>query len=327
MIKKISGQERVKNILAIDAKATKVLSNLGITLKDDDRDLALIELALKNKIPLQILLNNLAKGLNLEVEWPKVSGVDEKFIGAYGKSAGSRTGRPVHIKKFVAVHSGKGGVGKTFIAIALALYGLGQKKKIGLLDLDIDCPNIYKALSLKGRLIANKNRQIEPLNYRGLKVISMGAVLERENEAIMWRGPILTKAIEQLLYDTAWGELDLLVIDFPPGTGDAPLTLFNMLKPDMVVAVSTATPIALLDTSKTIDMCKQLGVKVAGLVINMAGEVFGKLSEKKAKEKLGVELLASIKISKNYGSSLDWTRQPDALLKPKIKSVWKKIFS
>ena len=327
MIKKISGQEKVKNILAIDAKATKVLDALGIILKDDDENLALIELALKNKIPLQILLNNLAKRLNLEVEWPNVTGVDEKFIGAYGKSAGSRTGRPAQIKKIVAVHSGKGGVGKTFLAIALSLYGLSEGKKVGLLDLDIDCPNIYKALNLKGRLIANKERQIEPLNYHGLKVISMGAVLERENEAIMWRGPILTKAIEQLLYDTALGKLDLLIIDFPPGTGDAPLTLFNMLKPDTVVAVSTATPIALLDTSKTLDMCKQLGVEVAGLVINMAGEVFGKLTEKKAQEKLGVKLLASIKISKNYGSSLNWAKQPDDLLKPKIKSVWKKIFS
>lgn len=326
-MKKISGQEKVKNILAIEAKATKVLSDLGISLAQGDEDLALIELALKNKIPLQILLNNLSKKLGLEVEWPKVTGVDSKFIGEYGKSAGSRTGRPAGIKKIVAIHSGKGGVGKTFLAIALALYGLGIGKKVGLLDLDIDCPNIYKALKLEGRLIANKDRQIEPLNYRGAKVISMGAVLERENEAIMWRGPILTKAIEQLLYDTAWGELDILIIDFPPGTGDAPLTLFNMLKPDVVVAISTATPIALLDTSKTIDMCKQLGVKVAGLVINMAGEVFGKLSEQKVEQKFGIELLTSIEMSKKYGAALDWEKQPDAVLEPKIKIIWKKIFS
>ncbi len=326
-MKKISGQEKVKNILATQTKASKVMKDLGINLSDEDENLALIELALKNKIPLQILLNNLAKNLGMKVEWPKVKGVDEKFIGAYGKSAGSRTGRPADIKKIVAVHSGKGGVGKTFLTIALALYGLQRDKKIGLLDLDIDCPNVYKALGLKGRLIANKNRQIEPLNYRGLKVISMGAVLERENEAIMWRGPILTKAIEQLLYDTAWGELDLLIIDFPPGTGDAPLTLFNMLKPDAVIAVTTATPIALLDTSKTIDMCKQLGVKVAGLVVNMSGDIMGKLSKQEATKKLGVELLASIEMSKKYGGGLNWNEQPDSTLKRKIKAIWKKIFS
>ena len=326
-MKKISGQNKVKNILAANAKATKVLSDLGIVLNEGDENLALIELALKNKIPLQILLNNLAKNLGLEVEWPKVTGVDEKFIGAYGKSAGSRTGRPVGIKKIIAVHSGKGGVGKTFLAIALALYGAGQGERVGLLDLDIDCPNIYKALDLKGRLIANKNRQIEPLNYRGVKVISMGAVLERENEAIMWRGPILTKAIEQLLYDTAWGDLDVLIVDFPPGTGDAPLTFFNMLKPDGVIAVSTASVMALLDTSKTIDMCKQLGVRVIGLVINMAGEVFGTISKDKAKGEIGVELLTSVKMLKEYGIALNWQNQPDQVLKPKIKAVWKKIFS
>jgi Mrp family chromosome partitioning ATPase len=298
MMEKLRGIEKISEVLKQIPEAKKIFSSLGIENYDEDK--TLVEVAKANKVPLQILLNNLAKASGLEVEWPKISGLKEGYESDFSASTGLRKGRPGGVKKIVAVHSGKGGVGKTFCAINLALKAAEQGMKVGLLDLDIDCPNIPKQLGLTGRLHANADKKIEPQVFKGVKVISMGGILEQENQPILWRGPILARAIEQLLHDSNWGELDLLVVDLPPGTSDAPLTLFNLLKPEGVILVTTPQPSSLTDTAKSLEMCRSLGINVLGVIENMYGEIFGEPSAEQFFKSSKLSYLGGIELRKAY---------------------------
>lgn len=297
-MEKLRGIEKISEVLKEIPQAEKIFKSLGIEQYDQER--TLVEVAKDNKVPLQILLNNLAKASGMEVEWPKISGLKDGYENDFSASTGLRKGRPGGVKKIVAVHSGKGGVGKTFCSINLALKAAEHGLKVGLLDLDIDCPNIPKQLGLTGRLHANADKKIEPQVFEGIKVISMGGILEQENQPILWRGPILARAIEQLLHDSNWGELDLLVVDLPPGTSDAPLTLFNLLKPDGVVLVTTPQASALTDTSKSLEMCKSLGINVLGVIENMKGEIFGESAAEQFFNSEKLEFLGSIELRKAY---------------------------
>lgn len=297
----LEGKNQIGEIVEKFPKVKEVLLDLGISqFKEKDK---LVELALANKIPLQILLNNISKQIGIPVKWPKVNGMKNDFSA----STGLRSGRPAGIKKVIAVHSGKGGVGKTMIATSLAIYLSEQGYKCGLLDLDLDCPNVYKSLELTGKALANAAKKIVPLQYNQLKVLSMGAIQDRDNQAIMWRGPILAKAIDQLLYDTEWGDLDLLIVDLPPGTGDSPLTIFNMLKPEGLVIVTTPHPTALLDAEKSVDMCRSLGVGIIGVIGNMAGEIFGHLKKDWLK-KIDLKQLGEIALDKKFAQHGFWKK-------------------
>ncbi|MGL5831321.1 MAG: P-loop NTPase [Candidatus Altimarinota bacterium] len=299
-IKKLRGIEKVNTVLENFPQTEEIFNSLGIKIAKGEEKKTLVEIAQANKVPLQILLNNLAKASGLEVEWPKISGLKEGYESDFSASTGLRKGRPGGVKKIVAVHSGKGGVGKTFCAISLALKAAEKGVKVGLLDLDIDCPNIPKQLGLTGRLTANAQKKIEPQVAEGVKVISMAGVLDKENQPILWRGPILARAIEQLLHDSNWGELDLLVIDLPPGTSDAPLTLFNLLKPDAVILVTTPQPSALMDTAKSLEMCRSLGVEVVGVIENMQGEIFGDAAAEQFFDAEKLKYLGGIELRKAY---------------------------
>jgi ATP-binding protein involved in chromosome partitioning len=302
-IEKLRGVEKVGGILKNFPQTKAVFEALGIKVALADKKLSLLEIAQANKIPLQVLLNNLAKASGLEVQWPKISGLKEGYENDFSASTGLRKGRPGGVKKIVAVHSGKGGVGKTFCAISLAVKAAEQGMKVGLLDLDIDCPNIPKQLRLTGRLTANAQKKIEPQIASGVKVISMAGVLEKENQPILWRGPILARAIEQLLHDSNWGELDLLVIDLPPGTSDAPLTLFNLLKPDAVILVTTPQASALMDTAKSLEMCRSLGIEVMGVIENMFGEVFGEPTAEQFFKTAELKYLGGIELKRVYNDN------------------------
>lgn len=297
----LEGKNQIGEIVDQYPQAKQVLLDLGISRhKDSDK---LVEIALANKIPLQILLNNLSKQINIPVKWPNVKGMKNDFSA----STGLRSGRPTGIKKVIAVHSGKGGVGKTMIATSLAAYLSEQGYKCGLLDLDLDCPNVYKSLELTGKVLANSAKKIVPLQYNQLKVLSMGAIQDRDNQAIMWRGPILAKAIDQLLYDTEWGDLDLLIVDLPPGTGDSPLTIFNMFKPEGLIIVTTPHSTALVDAEKSVDMCKSLGVGIIGLIGNMSGEIFGHLKKDWLKKNT-LKQLGEIPLDKKLAQNRFWEK-------------------
>ena len=177
------------------------------------------------------------------------------------------------IKHKIMVLSGKGGVGKSTVATGLALSLARQGKKVGLMDIDITGPNVPKMLGLEEADLNVEDGQIHPADGpNGLKVISMAFLLEDPDKPVIWRGPIKLGAIQQFIGDVAWGELDALIIDFPPGTSDEPLTVSQSLPGiDGVVIVTTPQEVALLDSRKSINFAKTISVPVLGVVENMSG--------------------------------------------------------
>lgn len=178
-----------------------------------------------------------------------------------------------NIKHKIMVLSGKGGVGKSTVATGLALSLARQGKKVGLMDIDITGPNVPKMLGLEQAELNVEEGQIHPADGpSGLKVISMAFLLEDPDKPVIWRGPIKLGAIQQFIGDVAWGELDALIIDFPPGTSDEPLTVSQSLPGiDGVVIVTTPQEVALLDSRKSINFAKTISVPVLGVVENMRG--------------------------------------------------------
>jgi ATP-binding protein involved in chromosome partitioning len=179
--------------------------------------------------------------------------------------------RPIPgITSIVAVASGKGGVGKSTVAANLALSAQMNGLKVGLLDADIYGPSVPRLFgTLQQKPEVDENRKILPIQRYGLKLMSMGYLIE-ENLAVVWRGPMLFKAMDQMLRDVNWGELDLLVVDLPPGTGDVQLSLAQKVPLAGAVLVSTPQNVALMDVKKSIDMFERVGVPILGLVENMA---------------------------------------------------------
>ncbi len=177
------------------------------------------------------------------------------------------------IKHKIMVLSGKGGVGKSTVSTGLALSLAQQGHTVGILDIDITGPNVPKMMGLDGRRLHVENKRIHPAQgHLGVKVISMAFLLEDEDTPVVWRGPIKLGAIQQFIGDVEWGELDYLIIDFPPGTSDEPLTVAQSL-PDIdgMVIVTTPQQVALLDSRKSITFSESLKVPVLGIVENMSG--------------------------------------------------------
>jgi len=173
----------------------------------------------------------------------------------------------------IMVLSGKGGVGKSTVATGLALSLARQGKKVGILDIDITGPNIPKMLGIEETELHVEDNQIHPADGpNGLKVMSMAFLLEDPDKPIIWRGPIKLGAIQQFIGDVAWGKLDSLIIDFPPGTSDEPLTVAQYLPNiDGMVIVTTPQDVALLDSRKSINFSKTVKIPVLGVVENMSG--------------------------------------------------------
>lgn len=180
------------------------------------------------------------------------------------------------IKNKILVMSGKGGVGKSTVSVNLAL-GLAQRgHKVGLMDVDIHGPDVVRMLNLKGTLEppATKGGLVPPLKYsENLKVVSLEYMLKDRDQAIIWRGPLKIQAIRQFVADMDWGELDYLVIDAPPGTGDEPLSVAQTIPHVKAVVVTTPQKVALADVRKSINFCKTVKVEITGVVENMSGFV------------------------------------------------------
>jgi ATP-binding protein involved in chromosome partitioning len=184
------------------------------------------------------------------------------------------------IKHIVAVSSGKGGVGKSTVAVNLALALAKSGARVGLLDADIYGPSLPRMMgTLQQRVEIDAERKIQPLMRHGVKLMSIGYLID-EDLAVVWRGPMLFKAMEQFLRDVNWGELDYLLVDLPPGTGDIQLSLAQKVPLAGAIAVSTPQNVALTDVKKAIDMWSRVNVPLLGVIENMAWYIPPGQSEK-----------------------------------------------
>ncbi|TWT57528.1 Flagellum site-determining protein YlxH [Thalassoglobus neptunius] len=224
--------------------------------------------------------------------------IRSKFV-VKGKDSGAKVG--LTVRNVIAVGSGKGGVGKSTVAASLA-YGLKQSgATVGLMDADVYGPSIPHLLGATGQPAMKQiegpdGRTIErivPIEVDGIKLMSMGFMVG-EDQAIVWRGPMLHKALSQFLQQTEWGALDYLIVDMPPGTGDVALTLSQMVSLAGAVVVCTPQKVALLDAGKAISMFKTVKIPVLGMVENMTGEIFGQGGAKAKAEEMGVPFLGEI---------------------------------
>lgn len=179
------------------------------------------------------------------------------------------------IKNKIVVMSGKGGVGKSTVAVNIALALALAGKKVGLLDVDVHGPSVPRLLSLSGKQAHIEKDYIEPIPWsRNLWVMSLGFLMPNQDEAVIWRGPVKMGLIRQFLQNVAWGDLDFLVVDCPPGTGDEPLTVMQLLgKEAKAVIVTTPQQVAIDDVRRSITFCKRTGNPVLGVVENMSGFV------------------------------------------------------
>ncbi|MDP8011880.1 MAG: P-loop NTPase [Thermoplasmata archaeon] len=204
--------------------------------------------------------------------------------------------RMKNIKYKILVMSGKGGVGKTTVSVNLAVALSLKGYKVGLLDSDLHGPDVPMMLGLNKEQLVGDDQGILPIEYSPtLKVISIGNMLPEEDAPVIWRGSLKHKALQQFLEEVQWGELDFLIVDLPPGTGDEPLSIVQLIKDVTgIVIVITPQEVALLDAKKAINFSKHLNVKILGIIENMAGYVFGTGGGEKAANKYQVPFLGRI---------------------------------
>jgi ATP-binding protein involved in chromosome partitioning len=181
--------------------------------------------------------------------------------------------RMSQIKKKFVVLSGKGGVGKSTVAVNLAIALVNEGFRVGLLDVDIHGPSIPKLLGLEGHPVGYRDETLYPVEMTGnLRVMSIGFLLQGKDDAVIWRGPLKMKMIQQFLKDVEWGQLDFLIVDSPPGTGDEPLSVIQLIEnADGAIIVTTPQELSIIDVQRSIGFCRKLNLPVSGVIENMSG--------------------------------------------------------
>jgi Mrp family chromosome partitioning ATPase len=224
--------------------------------------------------------------------------------------------RLCRIRHKIVVMSGKGGVGKSMVAVNLAVALVLAGKRVGLLDVDIHGPSVPTMLGLEDETIHGGEDGMLPIELGGLKVMSIGFMLKKQEDAVIWRGPLKMGVIKQFLRDVSWGELDYLIIDSPPGTGDEPLSVCQLIEPlSGAVVVTTPQKVSAVDVRKSITFCRHLHVPVLGVVENMSGFACPKCGEvtpifrsgggKALADEMGVPFLGSLPIDPQIAEACD----------------------
>lgn len=226
-----------------------------------------------------------------------------------------------NIKNIIGVVSGKGGVGKSFVTSTLATELRRQGKNVGILDADITGPSIPKSFGLVESVKSDGKNIIPAETSTGIKVMSINLILEDPTQPVLWRGPILGNAISQFFEQVNWGELDYLLIDMPPGTGDVALTIFQSMPINGVVIVTSPQDLVSMIVAKAVNMTKSMGVKVLGLVENMSyfecpncGEIariYGESQVDMEAAKYGIENKAALPIREDFSRKVDAGRVED----------------
>jgi ATP-binding protein involved in chromosome partitioning len=219
-----------------------------------------------------------------------------------------------HVKNFLMVSSGKGGVGKSTTSVNIAIALAAQGKKVGLLDADIYGPNIPRMMGVSDVKPEVNGNKVLPIKAYGIEMMSMGSLME-DGQSLMWRGAMIMKAIEQFLRDILWSELDVLVIDMPPGTGDAQLTLAQSVPVTAGLTVTTPQSVSLDDSRRSLDMFKKLNIPIAGIVENMSGfiapdtgveyDIFGKGTSGPMAKEFDTKIIAEIPIEQSIRTGGD----------------------
>lgn len=244
-----------------------------------------------------------------------------------GESCGERTSpqdfrKPAnahsHIKKVIAVVSGKGGVGKSAVTCTLAAAMAGLGRKVGVLDADITGPSVPQAFNIHKRALGGEDGILPAVTEGGIKLMSLNLLIEHETDPVVWRGPVIAGAVEQFWTDVVWGELDYLFVDMPPGTGDVPLTVFQSLPVDGVIVVTAPQALVGMIVTKAVRMAEMMKVPVLGLVENYSffrcpgcgGEhpVFGPSTIDALGRELSLPVLARLPIDPELAQAVDQGR-------------------
>jgi ATP-binding protein involved in chromosome partitioning len=300
--------------------------NIEITITSSAKE---VEDELRKEIEVNVLKEG-AERVFIKVNKPKAP----RETSSNGKNLAPQ------IKNFVMVSSGKGGVGKSTTSVNLAIALAMQGKKVGLLDADIYGPNIPRMLGLVGAQPNIIGSKIKPFNAFGIEMISMGSLI-KEGESLIWRGSLIIKAIQQFLTDILWSELDVLVIDMPPGTGDAQLTLAQNVPVTAGITVTTPQAVALDDARRSLSMFKKLNIPIAGIVENMSGfvcpesgteyDIFGKGTTETLNKEFDTFTLAefpidpSVRTGGDNGSPIVYN-QPDSEIGKRYLQASKKLW-
>ena len=313
-----------------DFVSTRALRNLQITGGDVAFDVELGYPA-KSLVPeLRRQLVAAAKG---------VAGVDNVSVNITTKVIAHAVQRGVQllpqVKNIIAVASGKGGVGKSTTAANLALALAAEGASVGVLDADIYGPSQPMMLGINRRPESDDGKTMEPLENYGVQVMSIGFLVDQD-EAMIWRGPMATQALEQLLRQTNWKDLDYLIVDMPPGTGDIQLTLSQRVPITGAVIVTTPQDIALLDAKKGIQMFEKVGVPILGIVENMAVHVcsncghaehiFGEGGGRRMAQDYGMDYLGALPLAMQIRLQAD-SGQPTVVAEPEgeVAQIYKQV--
>lgn len=210
-----------------------------------------------------------------------------------------------NVKHRIVVFSGKGGVGKTTVSVNIAFGLCKTGYSTGILDADVTGPNVPKMVGISKQLNINNDR-IVPHDKNGVKIVSMANILT-EDQAVIWRGPLRSKLLNQFMGDVEWGKLDYLIADLPPGTGDEILTMTQKMEPKMAIIVTTPQEVSLLDSKRAISMAKKMNIPIIGVIENMSGficpqcghqiDLFGSGGGRKQAKEMGIEFLGKIPIN------------------------------